>query len=293
MEATKQNSETPGVWCVIVNWNGWADTLDCLASLRTQTYGNLTAVVVDNGSTNDSVERIRSAFPEVKVIETGKNLGFPTGCNVGIRAALEANAEFVWLLNNDTVCPPDTLDKLMRRATAHPEAGLVGSVLLYAHNPTLVQAWGGGKIQPWIGYVTHFTSPVEFGRNCYTTFASVLCRSEVFREVGLLYEGFFMYCDDSDFCLRVQKTPWKTVIADDTAILHKEAASTKSSEKPFMTTVVTVSTLRLIRRNSRWAVIGMPVFVVLRLGKRLIHGEWRGVKAVCEGVKQFIEEPMP
>lgn len=145
MEATKQNSETPGVWCVIVNWNGWADTLDCLASLRTQTYGNLTAVVVDNGSTNDSVERIRSAFPEVKVIETGKNLGFPTGCNVGIRAALEANAEFVWLLNNDTVCPPDTLDKLMRRATTHPEAGLVGSVLLYAHNPTLVQAWGGGR----------------------------------------------------------------------------------------------------------------------------------------------------
>lgn len=152
---------------------------------------------------------------------------------------------------------------------------------------------GWWKIQPWIGYVTHFTSPVEFGRNCYTTFASVLCRSEVFREVGLLYEGFFMYCDDSDFCLRVQKTPWKTVIADDTAILHKEAASTKSSEKPFMTTVVTVSTLRLIRRNSRWGVIGMPVFVVLRLGKRLIHGEWRGVKAVCEGVKQFIEEPMP
>lgn len=294
MEAIKQSSEAPGVWCVIVNWNGWADTLDCLASLRTQTYGNLTTVVVDNGSTNDSVQRIQSAFPEVRIIETGKNLGFATGCNVGIRAALEAGAKFIWLLNNDTVCPPDTLEKLVHCAMMHPDAGLVGSVLLYAHDPAHVQAWGGGKIQPWIGYVTHFTAPVEFGRNCYTTFASVLCRSEVFREIGLLYEGFFMYCDDSDFCLRVRrKTEWKTVIAPDTAILHKEGASRKTSEKPFMTTVITVSTLRLIRRNSRWAFVGMPVFVVLRIGKRLLRGDARGVRAVCEGVIQYIREPMP
>ena len=298
MEATKQgktteSNEAPTVWCVIVNWNGWPDTLDCLASLRTQTYPNLTTVVVDNGSTNDSVARIRSAFPEVKVIETGKNLGFSGGSNAGILDALGADAEFIWLLNNDTICPPDTLEKLVRRAMADPQAGLVGSVLMYAHDPTQVQAWGGGKVQPWIGYVTHFTSPVEFGRNCYITFASVLCRSEVFREVGLLYEGFFMYCDDSDFCLRVHKTHWTTVIAEDTAILHKEGASSKGSEKPLMTTVVTVSTLRFIRRNSRWAAIGMPVFVMLRLGKRLVRGEWRGIKAVCKGVKQFLQEPMP
>lgn len=295
MEATKQNNEAPGVWCVVLNWNGWADTLDCLASLRTQTYRNLTTVVVDNGSTNDSVQRIRSAFPEVNLIETGSNLGYAKGCNVGTRAALEAGVEFIWLLNNDTVCPPDTLEKLMRSAAAHPEAGLVGSVLLYAHNPSQVQAWGGGKIDPWIGYVRHFTAPVEFTRNCYPTFASVLCRSEVFREVGLLYEGFFMYCDDSDFCLRVQNnTRWKTVIAEDTAILHKEGASSKNGERnPFMTMVVTVSTLRFIRRNSRWAFAGMPIFVMLRVGKRLLRGDARGVRAVCKGVIQYIREPMP
>jgi len=292
-EMKDEGSADPSVWCVIVNWNGWRDTLDCLASLREQDYSNLQIIVVENGSTDDSAERIRSAFPEVRLIETGKNLGFPKGCNVGLRAALADGAEFLWLLNNDTVCPPDTLRKLVRRAMASPEAGLVGTVLLYAHDRTKVQAWGGGRIRPWIAFTTHFHAPTEFGWNCYTTFASVLARREMLEEVGLLYEGFFMYCDDSDLCLRMQKTRWKIVMAEDTAVLHKEGASTDRSQKPFMTKVVTVSTLRLIRRNSRFAVIGMPVYVILRLGNRIVRREWKGCRAVCQGVIEFIREPMP
>jgi GT2 family glycosyltransferase len=288
-----ESNSDPSVCCVIVNWNGWRDTLDCLASLREQEYGNLQILVVDNGSTDDSVERIRSAFPEVRLIETGKNIGFPGGCNVGLRAAFAGSAKFVWLLNNDTVCPPDTLRKLIRRAVASPEAGLVGTVLLYAHDPTKVQAWGGGRIRPWIAFSTHFHAPTEFGPNCYTTFASVLARREMFEEVGLLYEGFFMYCDDTDLCLRMQKTRWKIVMAEDTAVLHKEGASTTTGQKPFMTKVVTVSSLRFIRRNSKVAFIGMPLYLVLRLGNRIVRREWKGFRAVCEGAIEFMREPIP
>lgn len=293
MEGKDGSNADPGVCCVVVNWNGWEDTRDCLASLRQQEYGNLEIVVVDNGSTDDSVECIRSEFPEARLIETGKNLGFPTGCNVGLRVALAGASEFVWLLNNDTICPPDTLRKLVQRAMASPEAGLVGTVLFYAHDPTKVQAWGGGRIKPWIAYVTHFHAPAEFGRNCYTTFASVLARRAMFEEVGLLYEGFFMYCDDSDLCLRMQKTRWKIVMAEDTAVLHKEGASTTASEKPFMTKVVTVSSLRLIRRSSKLAFLGMPVYVLLRLANRAIRREWKGFGAVCRGLFEFVREPMP
>lgn len=249
--------------------------------------------MVDNGSTDDSVERIRSCFPEVTLIETGKNLGFPSGCNVGLRAALKGNAEFIWLLNNDTVCPPETLRKLVARAIANPEAGLVGTVLLYAHDPSKVQAWGGGRIKPWIAFATHFHEATEFGRNCYTSFASTLTRREMWEEVGLLYEGFFMYHDDSDLCLRMQKTRWKIVMAEDTAVLHKESASTTTRQKPFMTKVVTVSSLRFIRRNSKLALVGMPLYVGLRLGNRIVHREWKGFVAVCRGVMEFLRQPMP
>jgi GT2 family glycosyltransferase len=289
----KPGGTEAGVSCVIVNWNGWRDTLDCLASLREQDYKSLEVIVVDNGSSDDSVERIRASFPEVRVIETGKNLGYAKGCNVGIRAALTENVKYVWLLNNDTVCPPDTLCKLVRRAEVNPDAGLVGTVLLYAYDPTKVQAWGGGRIKPWIAYSTHFDKPTKFGSNCYATFASVLARSEMLEEVGLLYEGFFMYCDDSDLCLRMQKTQWKIVIAEDTAVLHKEGGSTSTSEKPFMAKIITVSSLRFIRRNSSLALIGMPVYVALRLGNRITKGEWQSFRAVCQGVVEYLREPMP
>lgn len=283
----------PGVCCVVLNWNGRQDTLDCLASLRKQDYSNLQIIVVDNGSTDDSVERIRSAFPEVTVIETGKNSGFSGGCNVGLGAALAGDAEFVWLLNNDTVCPADTARKLVRRAMASPDAGLVGTVLLYAHDPSKVQAWGGGSIMPWIAYATHFEEPTKFGRDCYATFASVLGRREMFEEVGLLDEGFFMYCEDTDFCLRMQKTGWKIAIAEDTAVLHKEGASTTAGQKPFKAKVVTMSSLRLIRRHSKLAFIGIPVYVLLRLTSRAVKGEWQAFAAVLQGVREFLRAPAP
>ncbi len=93
----------PDVTCILLNWNGWRDTVECLKALKECRYRNLTIIVVDNGSTNDSVARIRAAHPDVLLLESGKNLGFAGGNNIGIRYALAQGAEYVWLLNNDTV----------------------------------------------------------------------------------------------------------------------------------------------------------------------------------------------
>src|SRR5438270_651032 len=84
---------------IVLNWNGWRDTSVCISSLLRQTYTNQRVIVVDNGSTDDSVSRLRQEFPQVTLIENGANLGFSAGCNVGIRAALAGGAGFVWLLN--------------------------------------------------------------------------------------------------------------------------------------------------------------------------------------------------
>ena len=286
-------NSSPAVCCVIVNWNGWQDTLECLASLQKQDYENLHVIVVDNGSTNESVERIRSAFPEVELIETGKNLGFSGGTNVGLRAALKQDVEFLWLLNNDTVCPPDTVRKLVNCAIANPGAGLIGTVLFYAHNPKEVQAWGGGKVFPWVAYSKHFYSPTKFEKNCYVTFASVLVRRAMLHETGLMYEGFFMYFDDADLCMRMQKTKWKIAIAEDTAVLHKEGASNPNKETYFMAKTVTVAGLRFIRRNSGLAFVGIPVYFALRVGNRILKREWQALRGVLQGGWEFLSEPMP
>src|ERR1700712_1112236 len=135
----------PEVVCVVLNWNGWRDTLPCLESLYAQDYARLRVLVVDNASSDDSVDRIRAAFPAAELVQSGTNGGFAAGCNVGVRLALKRRPEFIWLLNNDTVAPPDTLAKLVAVA-ADERTGIVGSVLRYADKPAMVQAWGGGSV---------------------------------------------------------------------------------------------------------------------------------------------------
>ena len=274
----------PRLICVIVNWNGWPDTLDCLDSLRVQTYPNLTVIVVDNGSSNDSAQRIRDAHPWVTLLQLPANLGFPGGCNAGTRLAHTMGADYIWLLNNDTSCPPDTASAIMRAALAHPEAGAIGCVLYYTHNPTQVQAWGGGRIRLSSGFVSHFYSPASFAPpNTFFTGASLTLPRHICESVGIFYEGFFMYCDDSDLCLRIHRAGHPLVIASDTAILHKEGASSPK-RSPLIDQFATTSNCRLLLRHAPVPLFSIAIFLTLRLLNRIRRAEWANLRAVLRGV---------
>jgi GT2 family glycosyltransferase len=171
------------VHVVLVNWNGWSDTVECLESLL-RVRGDLTVTVCDNGSNDGSIENIcawaegglpsvmnspiwvnipqaRLREPDCMVVEgkekpahvapgfltifrTGENLGFAGGCNVGITAALEdPDCRYVWLLNNDTVAMPDALQAMLDRVSGDDRVAVCGSTLLYYHHPELVQGVGG------------------------------------------------------------------------------------------------------------------------------------------------------
>jgi GT2 family glycosyltransferase len=124
--SAQSERDQPRVFIVLLNWNGWQDTLECIRSLQRGEYQNWRAVIVDNGSTNDSVERLKEACPDVTILETHKNLGFAAGNNVGIRFALENGAEYVFVLNNDTTVFPDTISAFVAFAEKHPAAALMG-----------------------------------------------------------------------------------------------------------------------------------------------------------------------
>jgi len=271
---------------VVVNWNGCADTLACLAALREQDYPALHVVVVDNGSSDDSVARIQTAFPDVTVIETGRNLGFPSGSNVGMRRALQEGAEYVWQLNNDTFAPADTCSKLVARAQQVPEAGIVGSVLYFMHDPSKVQAWGGGNLNLWTARATHFLAPAALGPTSYLTFASALIPREVLLKVGLLFEGFFMYWDDPDLALRVTAAGYRLAVAEDTAILHKEGGSTVR-RSPVIDRYATASALHFLRRHSPVPVLSMAILLTTKLTSRMLRGEWQNARAVLLAVGDY------
>ena len=283
---TESNALKPVVCCVLLNWNGRADTMACLESLMLQQYAALRVIVVDNGSSDGSVAAIREAFPQVTVLEAGGNLGFSRGNNLGLERAVAEGADFVWLLNNDTVAPPDTCGKLVAKAMQEPKAGLIGSVLYYMHDPGKVQAWGGGELTVWMGRSTHFVKPEVLGPNSYLTFASVLIPREVLLRVGILYEGSFMYWDDSDFALRVTEAGYRLAVAEDTAILHKEGGSAVG-RSPVVDRYSTAAGLHFLRRHAEAPWFSMALFVGLKLLNRLVRLEGKNVRGVWLGVQDY------
>ena len=112
---------------ILVNWNGWQDTAACVESCRALDWPNFRITIVDNASTDGSEAKLRELFPEIEIIQTGCNLGFAGGNNAGIRRALEHEAEYVWLLNNDTTVAPDALTALVDALENAPAAGMAGS----------------------------------------------------------------------------------------------------------------------------------------------------------------------
>jgi GT2 family glycosyltransferase len=280
----------PSVGCVLLNWNGWRDTVACLAALARLDYENVSVIVVDNGSADESVRRIREAAPGVLVLETGANLGFAGGSNVGIRHALAEGADYIWLLNNDTEPDPAALAQLVRKAESNARLGEVGSVLVYADEPSKIQAWGGGRVSFWSGTAVHALSPQEDQWFHYLTAASVLLRRRALEDVGLLDDRFFLYWEDSDLSFRLRKRAWALGVAAESIVLHKEHASTGGNRRVIDRYAVE-SGIRFLGKHARVPWFSVTSFVLLRIGKRLLTGQFRRIGDVTGGVKDYVFPP--
>jgi len=282
---TRTEVGEPMVACVLVTWNNWKHTQRCLAALAQQDFGNLLVIVVDNGSTDGSLHQLRSAYPAVICIENGYNVGFAKACNIGARRGIESGAEFLWFLNNDTEARPDTVGKLVAKAGSDAIVGIVGAVLLYMHDSAKVQAWGGGEINLWSGFNHHFAARSRFGRNAYITFASALVRRQTFEDLGGLWEGVFLYFEDSDFSLRATAAGWGLAVADDTAILHAESGSVdRRCRNPLLERIQTTSGILFLQRHGPVPAISVAIFVCLRVVKRVVLWDWPALRGVLRGV---------
>lgn len=269
----------PLAYVVLLNWNGWRDTLACIESLERLSYPNYKVVVVDNGSTDDSVERIRKACPSVPVIESGGNLGFASGCNVGIRHALSRGADYVWLLNNDTVVDASALAAMVERAERDEGVGAVGSLIHYMDHPERVQAWAGGYINFWLGRSRLYTMPTEESALDFISGASILIRREALQSVGFLDEDFFMSWEETDFCFRLRSAGWKLAAAPASLVYHKGSASFLGRSH-VLDAYFTQSARRFFRKHGRFPTLSLWTGVSLSMLKRILLGRWRSVFAV-------------
>lgn len=279
-------SAGPDVWCIVLNWNGWRDTVQCLDALRKCSYAKFTPIVVDNGSTNDSVVRIKNTHPDILILETGSNLGFAAGNNVGIRFALEHGADYVWLLNNDTIAAPDALSEMVEKARTNPRIGAVASVCYYADVPEKVEAWGGAHINLWIGFGRNSTRPRKDDWFHSLNGTSLLISREALEDAGLFDEAFFLYWEDTEFCLRLRKHGWQIAAAPDSRVLHKVHGSS-GGNKLMLDRHQTASGLRLLQLHSRSPRLSMFLFLAMRFTKRIVRFEFARCASVWAGVQEY------
>jgi GT2 family glycosyltransferase len=266
---------------LVLNWNNWKDTNECLVSLQSLDFDNWKLIVLDNGSTDGSVLRIRTRFPDVEVVELGENFGFARGNNAGIRVALERGAEYVWLLNNDTTVDSNALRALVEKADQDPKIGAVGSAIYSMDQPEHLQLWGGGRVS-WLGRSHYFSGPVSDEEVQFLTGASLFLRCSTIRGLGLLDEGFFMYWEDADYCFRMRRAGWKLAVSGDSRVWHKEQGTVgKKSER--LDFQFSKSAVRFYRRNSYVPLLPIVISIFLRIAKRAIAGDWKRAQAVWAG----------
>jgi len=219
---------TPHVIIVVLNWNGLTDTLACLESLRGLDYPTHKLIVVDNGSTDGSPVTIRERFPDVTLIETGENLGFAGGNNVGLGHALLQEADYVLLLNNDTEVDPDFLSRLVEAAEADPQVGMAGPIIYYYDRPEIIWSAGGridwqrgktwmiGLNTPDTGQFGTASREVDFVTGC-----ALLVKRAVMEQAGLLDERFFAYYEEVEWCVRARRAGFKVVHVPLAKVWHK------------------------------------------------------------------------
>lgn len=269
--------EYPKVAIIILNWNGWEDTIECLESLNNIEYPDYDVIVVDNDSKNDSIKKMKeycqgnikvesdfvSYSPEnkpIKVIEYTReesenvltdqelmglpsdkrftliksetNSGFPEGCNIGMRYALNQGFEYILLLNNDTVVDREFLKELVDVAVTDGQIGILGSKIYYYNYPNILQA-AGGRIRWNLGIISTYDGEDkgqydEISERDYVYGTSLLLKKEVIDKISFMDPTFFFGVEEYDYCNKAIKAGFKVVYVPKSKVWHKVGASSKN-----------------------------------------------------------------
>ena len=256
----------PLIGIVILNWNGWRDTLEAIASTRRLTHPRFRVYVVDNASTDGSEARLRAHAHAnalgLTVIQSGANLGWSGGNNMGIRAAQSDGCAHVLLLNNDATLRPDALARLAAAADTLPDAAALGALIVSADDPEHVE-FGGAWIDPRThlplqahGRLNEMALPASPARMPMVKGCAMLLTATGLARVGALTEDYFLNYDEADWCYRATAAGLGVYLIPDAVVEHKGALSFQGTEGPLYRYFIARNRLLFARRHldrrGRW-----------------------------------------
>ena len=242
------------VGIILVNYNGFNDTIKCIESLSQITYPEYAIIVVDNNSSDDSYEQLSKLdIQNYFLIKSDENVGFSGGNNIGINYAKILQCEYVLLLNNDTLVDKDFLSALVSCAEKNDNCVAVTGKIYYACDKKRIW-YAGGSFNQITGrsvhYGIHSIDNGQFDSEKEVSFITGCCMlmpMELIDQVGLMEEKYFLYCEDIDYCCRIRAKELKMVYDPKAIIYHKVSASTGKLHN--LSTYYTVRNKRIIIDN--------------------------------------------
>lgn len=252
---------------IIPNYNGEELLKDCLTSLAWQSFKDFEIILVDNGSSDKSLEYVRSNFPAVRIIQLNKNYGFARAINKGVKQSL---SQYVVFLNNDTSCSREWLGNLVKCADKHPEVISVNSKLLNFHQQNIID--GAGVLINEVGqaksvgwqeqdYGQYDTEQYIFG----ATGGASLFRKKGFMKIGMFDESYFMYLEEVDFAFRAQFLKYQSIYCPRAVVYHKHKAT--SRKKP--------------QHIEYWQFRNMTLTIIKDFPSFVLFKKWRWLKIIA------------
>lgn len=228
--------QLPLVTIILLNYNGYEDTKECLHSLSELSYPNFKVMIVDNCSTDGSFIKLNENYSDfATIIKSEKNLGFSGGNNLGIRYAFENSSEYVLLLNNDTVVEKDFLDCLIDEMLNSSNIGCAIPKIYYYKKKIIWSA--GGYISKTKGTGITYSKMIDKGENEKSTTVSfgsgccMLVRADVLKKIGEMDENYFLYVEDADLCKSITEAGYDILYVPNSRIYHKVNSSSKKENK--------------------------------------------------------------
>jgi len=223
---------SPSVLVVILNWNSPGETMVAVASVLAMDYSNLSVAIIENGSSDDSVDKLKTIVNErVQLVQSPINLGYTGGCNLGFDLALKSNADYVWLFNSDAITEANTLSSLVRIAEEHRDVGLL-SPLIGASNDSQKLVNVAGTFDPQIP-CCKWTKDLKTGQSWLMDHpervillgTALLVRVDLIRKIGGLDAALFAYWEDTDFSVRSINAGFRNVVDFNSIVYHTEKSA--------------------------------------------------------------------
>lgn len=268
----------PSLAVVVVNWNGLAELPDCLRTLSDTGYPGLRIIMVDNGSTDDSVAWTAANYPEVEIIATGENLRWAGGNNAALRKLQEESFPgYILLLNNDTLVPEGSLRRLVLAMAGSARTWAATPRICYAADPARVWYDGGvvGRFTGWIKHhgIRQMAGKLDPGQRFvdYGTGCALMLRPRLLDEIGLLDESYHFYGEDADYSLRITAAGGSILHVPKALVLHKVSSSV-GRQSPRRAWLRSRSHVRLLRKH--WPRHWWPILVLSQIMFLSGHAIW-------------------